>query len=63
MPRQNEEEALAQRVREAYAKTGDCNPEYEELFEELSQLRAKGMAKSFRQQRGMPDLSPTPYDR
>lgn len=63
MPRQNEEEALAQRVRQAYAKTGDCNPEYEQLFEELSQMRAKGMAKSFRQRRGMPDLSPTPYDR
>ncbi|AXH59605.1 hypothetical protein [Pseudomonas amygdali] len=63
MPRQNEEEALAQRVREAYAKTGDCNPEYEQLFDELSQMRAKNMAQSFRQQRGKPDHSPTPYDR
>lgn len=63
MTQKTAEEELAQRVREAYATTGDCNPEYEKLFDELSDLRAKNMAQAFRRQRGKPDQSPTPYDR
>jgi len=63
MTRQTPEQELAQRVREAYAVTGDCNPEYEALFEELSIMRAANMAQDFRKHRGLPDQSPTPYDR
>ncbi|MBD8089102.1 hypothetical protein IFT48_03840 [Pseudomonas fluorescens] len=62
MNRQTPEQELAQRVREAYATTNSCNPEYEKLFDELSDMRKNNMAQSHRRQRGLPEHSPTPYD-
>lgn len=52
----------AKRVNEAYALTGDCNPEYEREFDKLARMRAAQMAADFRAERGLPPSAPTPYD-
>lgn len=53
--------AQAQKVRQAYAKTGDCNPEYRREFDVLSDMRRKEMADKFRDERGLPPDAKTPY--
>jgi hypothetical protein len=56
-------ESQAQKVRIAYAKTGNVNPEYEREFEILSNMRLDSMAANFRDGRGLPPDGKTPYDR
>lgn len=55
-------EAQAQRVREAYGRTGNANPEYEREAAKLSRMRVQKMADDFRAERGLPPSAPTPYD-
>ena len=58
-----QETAQARKVRDAYSRTGDLNPEYLNEFDVLSDMRMNGMAREFRNQRGLPRDAKTPYDR
>ena len=58
-----DEEIQAQRVREAYAKTGSRNPEFERECDILHDMRLDNMATQFRSERGLPPDAKTPYDR
>jgi hypothetical protein len=59
----SQETAQVRKVRDAYAKTGDCNPEYRREFDVLSDMRMKEMAANYRYHRGLPPDGKTPYDR
>lgn len=56
------ETAQAQKVREAYATTGSVNPEYQEQFSKLSDMRRASMADQHRRARGLSPNAKTPYD-
>lgn len=58
----NATEAQAQKVRAAYATTGNVNPDYEREFDILSDMRRAVMAQNFRNERGLPPSARTPYD-
>lgn len=59
----SEEAAQVRKVRDSYAKTGDCNPEYQREFDALSDLRMAEMADNYRRHRGLPPNAKTPYGR
>ncbi len=61
MKRPNAIEEQAQRVREAYARTGNCNPEFELESDKLHDMRLAQMANDFRAERGLPSDAKTPY--
>lgn len=59
----SQETSQVRKVRDAYAKTGDCNPEYRREFDALSDMRMREMAANYRYHRGLPPDGKTPYDR